>query len=125
MGVCEPDGLLGLIDAVPQTATGSDLVLPLSHGYAVDCSLAEAPLQWVLTRRPLSGLASELFPRRSGIGLRCGTDLRPSFYGVAVGVTEIPSARCRGWGNSLLSLWHWRVFAMERRYGHQQRRLVG
>ena len=50
----EPDGLVLVVDYVPEAPSARDLVLPLLHGLAVDGPCAEAALERMLALGPLA-----------------------------------------------------------------------
>ena len=126
----QPDGLLVVVYAAPDTAAAGDLVLPLGQLHAIcDCcgetplqgllaltpvsgtqgravSGEEAPLQGLLALTPVSGVCRDEFPCRSDVVRGSGTELLPRLGCGVVGESTAPASSAWWRGDSVPAAGH-------------------
>lgn len=95
VSVGEPDGVRGILDAVPKSAAGGDFVLPLLEAGAVEVAVAKGAFEGMLAGVAVAGVDGDPLPGNAGVRSGDGADLFPAFDRVAGGVPEIPSSRRR------------------------------
>ncbi len=98
----EPDGLVLVVDDVPEPFAARHLLLPLLHVLAVHHPCAEAALEGGLTIGPLSRVRSDLFPGHSSVPGGGGAYFLPALRSVARPEAEVPAAGRRRWRETAL-----------------------
>lgn len=104
--VSEPDGVVFVVDAVPEPASTSHLVLPLLHLEAVDDARGQTSFQRMLSIGPVPRLSGDAVPGSACVCRGGGTHLIPAFCGVAGAESEVPAILRRRWCDALATLGH-------------------
>ncbi len=89
--LCEPHGLVLVVDRVPEPSSTGHLVLPLLQLLTVDAAGAQTALERVLTVAPLARIGRELLPRDSSVSASRFAHLLPALGSVAGPEAKIPS----------------------------------